>query len=98
MSVALNIPLLPCAYRDLLGIDCPLCGFQRSLLLLLQGDWLKSFLMYPPLLPVLSLLAFVIVQRVFRNRIQLKYVYRLSAAVLGVVMLNYSIKILTAFQ
>ena len=44
--------MLPCAYKSLLGIDCPFCGAQRSFLLLLKGNLVDSLLMYPPLLPV----------------------------------------------
>ena len=48
--------LLPCAYKTLFGIDCPLCGFQRALVLLLHGDIKQSFLIYPPLLPAVFLI------------------------------------------
>lgn len=43
---------MPCAYRDFFGIDCPFCGSQRSLLLLLQGRFRESFLLFPALLPL----------------------------------------------
>ncbi len=43
---------MPCAYRELLGIDCPFCGGQRSVLLLLQGRFRESFLLFPALLPL----------------------------------------------
>lgn len=45
--------MLPCAYKSLFGIDCPICGAQRSLVFLLKGNLKDSFLMYPPLIPVL---------------------------------------------
>ncbi|MBO5843245.1 MAG: DUF2752 domain-containing protein [Bacteroidales bacterium] len=41
--------MLPCIYKQLFGISCPLCGFQRSVLCLLQGDFLGSLKMFPPL-------------------------------------------------
>ena len=44
--------MMPCAYRELLGIDCPFCGGQRSLFLLLQGRLRESFLLFPALLPL----------------------------------------------
>ena len=43
---------MPCAYRELLGIDCPFCGGQRSVLLLLQGRFRESFVLFPALLPL----------------------------------------------
>ncbi len=50
--------LFPCASKSLFNLDCPVCGFQRSLLLLFEGEFLESFKMYPPLIP--SLLYIVI--------------------------------------
>ncbi|MBO7224813.1 MAG: DUF2752 domain-containing protein [Bacteroidales bacterium] len=44
----MNIPMLPCIYKQLFGISCPLCGFQRSLVCLLQGDILGNLKMFPP--------------------------------------------------
>ncbi|MEO0571350.1 MAG: DUF2752 domain-containing protein, partial [Bacteroidota bacterium] len=39
--------MLPCATKQFLGFDCPGCGLQRSVLLLLQGDLIGAFYMYP---------------------------------------------------
>lgn len=45
--------LLTCPFKYLTGIDCPGCGFQRSVLALLQGDFGKSFALYPATIPLL---------------------------------------------
>ena len=47
--------LLPCPFKALTGIDCPGCGFQRSLIALFQGDFNKSWSLYPPTVPLLIL-------------------------------------------
>lgn len=39
--------LLPCAYKQLFGISCPLCGFQRAMLLLFNGHVLDSLYQFP---------------------------------------------------
>jgi hypothetical protein len=53
-----DIFLLPCPIKYLFGFDCPGCGFQRSVLALLNGDFLQSFHLYPPTVPfLLSLVA-----------------------------------------
>lgn len=45
--------LLPCPFKYLTGVDCPGCGFQRSVLALFGGDLHKSFALYPPIIPLL---------------------------------------------
>ena len=44
--------LLPCFYKQVFGISCPLCGSQRSVILLLEGRFWDSMKMFPPLLPL----------------------------------------------
>jgi len=58
--------LIPCPFKKLTGIDCPGCGFQRSMLALLQGDLGKSFSLYPATIPFLFALAFTLVEWRYR--------------------------------
>lgn len=39
--------MLPCMSKQLFGMDCPGCGMQRSLLLVLKGDFADAFFMFP---------------------------------------------------
>jgi hypothetical protein len=48
--------LLPCPFKYLTGIDCPGCGFQRSVLALLRGNIHQSFILYPPAIPLILVL------------------------------------------
>jgi hypothetical protein len=86
---------LPCAYKTLLGIECPLCGSQRAFFFLVKGEFAKSFSMYPPLIPVLALLL-LFMFRLFNKRLDIKHVYRFSVVVLIVVAVNYSVKLIAA--
>ncbi len=45
--------MLPCPFKYLTGYDCPGCGFQRSFLALLKGDFQESFHLYPATVPLL---------------------------------------------
>jgi hypothetical protein len=81
--------LLPCALKQLLGFDCPICGYQRSMLLLLKGDLKASFFLYPPLIPVTLLIGIFILYLLKRNIIPYKLLIRSAAVVLGIVMVNY---------
>lgn len=57
---------MPCAYREFYGMDCPFCGGQRSALLLLQGRFRESFLLFPALIPLAATLFFIGRKRVLR--------------------------------
>lgn len=52
--------LLPCLNKQVFIIECYGCGGQRSILLLLNGDFHGAFFMFPAIYPILILLGFVI--------------------------------------
>lgn len=45
--------MIPCLSKTLFGLECLGCGFQRGLFLLLEGDFVGAFEMYPALYVVL---------------------------------------------
>lgn len=76
-------------------MDCPGCGFQRSLLALFEGDLRTSLTLYPATLPCLFLL--------FYTLLHLKYDFKMGAlcikicfiSVSFIVMIHYIYKVLT---
>ena len=57
--------LLPCPFKYLTGIDCPGCGFQRSVVALIQGDLHKSFILYPGAIPLMLFFAYGLADKYF---------------------------------
>ena len=51
--------MFPCISKTLFGIECLGCGFQRALLLIIEGDFEAAFRKYPPIYSSLILLLFV---------------------------------------
>lgn len=47
--------MLTCPSVKYYGMQCPGCGMQRSMIALLQGDFLRSLQTYPALLPLMAL-------------------------------------------
>ena len=45
--------LLTCPFKAITGLDCPGCGFQRSVIALVQGNWSQSFHLYAATIPLL---------------------------------------------
>ncbi len=88
-----DIFLFPCAYKSLFGIDCPICGFQRSLLYLIEGRFTDSFHMYPPLIPFLIFLGLLGFHLINKNFISRKWIERSGAGLLVIIFTSYFIKL-----
>jgi len=58
--------LIPCPFKKLTGIDCPGCGFQRSVIALLQGNLHQSLTLYPAAIPLIITILFVVLQTKLR--------------------------------
>ena len=56
---------VPCLYKKFLGVECPGCGMQTSLIELLKGNVIESIKLFPPLLPIIFLIP-VLVSIVYR--------------------------------
>ena len=86
--------MLPCISKQLFGIDCPGCGFQRSIALLLQGDFEASFLMYPGLMPMLALFGFLALNRFVSFRRANTIIILLAGTTVLTILGNFFIKII----
>lgn len=47
-------------------MECPGCGLQRSIVLLIEGELKASFLMYPALIPIILLMLTLLLHLAFR--------------------------------
>ncbi|MES2747917.1 MAG: DUF2752 domain-containing protein [Bacteroidota bacterium] len=50
--------MIPCMNKQLFGVDCLGCGTQRALLLVLKGDFVAAFHMFPAIYTTLIFFAF----------------------------------------
>ncbi len=58
--------LIPCPFKYLTGIDCPGCGFQRSVVALLRGNLKTSLQLYPAAIPLILLAIYVVADGFFK--------------------------------
>ena len=79
--------MFPCLSKTLFGIECLGCGFQRSFLMLLQGDYSGSFKMYPALLTTFLFLGILGLNFIDTNR-NYKKLIMISAFVNSVFMIG----------
>ncbi|AEM69354.1 hypothetical protein Murru_0298 [Allomuricauda ruestringensis DSM 13258] len=84
--------MLPCLNKKILGVDCPGCGLQRSVDLLLHGEFVAAFQMYPAIYTIIPLFAMVISNKVFNLKVDNRLITGLGAATVALILINYIIK------
>lgn len=85
---------LPCPFKTLTHVDCPGCGFQRSVVALWEGDVATSFLLYPPAIPLLALFVFLGLKWVFKWDRDDRVTRYAGIAVGAMVLISYGAKLL----
>jgi hypothetical protein len=78
--------LLACPFKKTFAIDCPGCGFQRSLVALMQGEIASSFKLYPATIPFLFVIMF--------SLIHLKVDFKFGAQIIKIVVMGIAVIIL----
>tara|TARA_Y100000034_G_scaffold137038_1_gene219215 strand:- start:151790 stop:152083 length:294 start_codon:yes stop_codon:yes gene_type:complete len=84
--------LLPCLNKSLFGINCPGCGFQRSILELAAGNFQQAFELYPAIYTLIILGLFLL----FRKKLKLKNNKKITYTLIGInamiITVNYCFK------
>jgi len=90
--------MLPCLNKKFFGIDCPGCGLQRSVNLLLHGDFLGAFKIYPAIYPMVLLLIFLVSNLFIKFKFghQIKLILMLVTA--GTIIISYILKMNNLFN
>lgn len=91
--------MLPCPFKYFTGLDCPGCGFQRSVLALLQGNLGKSLQLYPPAIPLLIFFAYGIAGIFFQLDTKNEWIKKTGFLITGtIVALSYFLKLYGIYQ
>jgi len=86
--------LLSCPSRKYLHIECPGCGFQRSVIALLRGEWLLSWQLYPASMVIIALCVV--------TALHIRFEFKHGAAIIKwlqifagtIILISYSLKII----
>jgi hypothetical protein len=84
--------MLKCPMKSITGMDCPGCGMQRSILLLMRGEVYESIKQYPATITILLMLVFLVLHLKFKftnGATVLKYIFIFNAII---ITLNFTIK------
>ena len=84
--------MLPCLNKKLFGMECPGCGAQRSVALLLQGEFSEAFFMYPATFTIIPLLGFLLADNFFSIRYANKIIIGLIVSSVVLILGNYILK------
>ncbi len=84
--------MAPCMNKSLFGVDCLGCGTQRSLLLLLNGDFLAAFHLFPAIYTTLLLFTFLGLHFVDKSRSYHKIIIGLAIGNAVIMIIAYIYK------
>jgi hypothetical protein len=70
--------MLPCWSKTLFGVECLGCGLQRAFLLLLKGDFINAFQMYPAIYVTLLFFGLIGLDLVDKSRSYRKSIIAIS--------------------
>ena len=85
---------MACVYKKYLGMDCPGCGMQRAIIELLKGHIAESFKAYPPLLPMIFMILFLLLHLKFKFKNGALYLKILFIFTSAIIVTNYIIKLI----
>jgi hypothetical protein len=86
--------MIECHWKSTYGIDCFGCGFQRSLQLLFDGDFIESFKMYPALIPIIFTLVYVILHLKFKLKNGARHIVIFFSSSVVIMLISYFYKLL----
>jgi hypothetical protein len=85
--------LLACQWKTM-GIECMGCGLQRSILLIMKGEFTEAFYMYPAIYTLIFMFAFLVLHLKFQFSKGHKVLLYLFILNLMIIIVNYIIKII----
>ncbi|MGB1041797.1 MAG: DUF2752 domain-containing protein [Tenacibaculum sp.] len=94
MFLNLDDYMLPCLNKKLFGINCMGCGFQRALSLLLHGNFVAAFKMYPAIYPLIALILFILLNLKFKFKNAQKTIRNLAIITIVFIVGNFILKMI----
>ena len=60
--------MLECSWKSHFGVECFGCGFQRSFVLLMEGNFWESIVLFPATIPILLLFVYTGAHLIFKYK------------------------------
>ncbi|MBW2961351.1 DUF2752 domain-containing protein [Mesonia sp. JHPTF-M18] len=84
--------MLTCLHKKIFGFECPGCGGQRAFLMLIKGDFVDAFLMYPAIYPLVLLALSIFTNLLFPLKYYSKLVSILTIVSITTIVISYILK------
>jgi len=88
----IELNMLPCLNKKLFGFECMGCGIQRSLSLLVHGDFIAAFKMYPAIYTLIPLFFIIGINFFFKFKYANKIINGLAIASVLIIIFSFIIK------
>lgn len=92
MFLQLEDYMLPCLNKKFFGVDCLGCGIQRALNLLIHGEFVAAFKMYPAIYTLLLLAIIVIVNFFYKVKYAQNIISILAVINILIIVISYIVK------
>lgn len=86
--------MLPCLNKSLFGIECFGCGIQRSFFLLMKGEFVKAFHMFPAIYTTLLFFMFLSLHLIDKSRSYHKIIIFMAITNAIIMVVSYFYKFL----
>ncbi|RRA92387.1 DUF2752 domain-containing protein [Paenimyroides viscosum] len=80
--------MIPCMHKKLFGVDCMGCGTQRAGYMVLQGNFVDAFKMFPAIYTTILLFVFIFLHFIDKKRKYHKIIIFL--AILNAIIMVFS--------
>ena len=86
--------MLPCLSKKLFGVDCFGCGIQRSLVLLINGEFEAAFYMYPAIYSMILFFVLIGISLIDKSRSYHKIIVFFGITTAFIMVFSYFYKLL----
>lgn len=93
--VSIEDYMLPCLTKQLLGFECLGCGSQRALSLLIQGEFISAFKMYPAIYTLIPLFLVIGANYFLKFKNASKTISFLAILSVSIIVISYIYKLIT---
>lgn len=85
--------MLPCLNKKLFGFECMGCGLQRSIILIVKGEFVEAFFMYPAIYSLIALFFAIGINFFFKFRYANLIIGALAIISVATIIISYIIKL-----